>query len=207
MIKARTKEGADLHLHNLQAAGGQKPQAPHPALRPTPALLPPWRLPLEDGHRLVERVRRRVRLPKGRGLRRRLQGAALPSRPRLRSVTSRLHVSCDAREDFLVVLQEAPAVGPRQHRRPVPLHRDPAEVDCFFDEPATALLVGPKMVLPSTSALRYLNAAVAEASPPTASASAVRSFSVTASISNDWRFQVGAHVPIASLLAAFAACT
>jgi hypothetical protein len=56
MIKARTKEGADLHLHNLQAAGGQKPQAPHPALRPTPALLPPWRLPLEDGHRLVERV-------------------------------------------------------------------------------------------------------------------------------------------------------
>jgi hypothetical protein len=204
MIKARTKEGADLHM---QAAGGQKPQAPHPALRPTPALLPPWRLPLEDGHRLVERVRRRVRLPKGRGLRRRLQGAALPSRPRLRSVTSRLHVSCDAREDFLVVLQEAPAVGPRQHRRPVPLHRDPAEVDCFFDEPATALLVGPKMVLPSTSALRYLNAAVAEASPPTASASAVRSFSVTASISNDWRFQVGAHVPIASLLAAFAACT
>ena len=191
----------------MQAAGGQKPQAPHPALRPTPALLPPWRLPLEDGHRLVERVRRRVRLPKGRGLRRRLQGAALPSRPRLRSVTSRLHVSCDAREDFLVVLQEAPAVGPRQHRRPVPLHRDPVEVDCFFDEPETALLVGPKMVLPSTSALRYLNAAVAEASPPTASASAVRSFSVTASISNDWRFQVGAHVPIASLLAAFAACT
>lgn len=114
---------------------------------------------------------------------------------------------CNAREDFLVVLQEAPAVGPRQHRRPVPLHRDPVEVDCFFDEPATALLVGPKMVLPSTSALRYLNAAVAEASPPTASASAVRSFSVTASISNDWRFQVGAHVPIASLLAAFAACT
>ena len=182
MIKARTKEGADLHM---QAAGGQKPQAPHPALRPTPALLPPWRLPLEDGHRLVERVRRRVRLPKGRGLRRRLQGAALPSRPRLRSVTSRLHVSCDAREDFLVVLQEAPAVGPRQHRRPVPLHRDPVEVDCFFDEPETALLVGPKMVLPSTSALRYLNAAVAEASPPTASASAVSSFSVTASISND----------------------
>jgi hypothetical protein len=205
MIKARTKEGADLHM---QAAGGQKPQAPHPALRPTPALLPPWRLPLEDGHRLVERVRRRVRLPKGRrGLRRRLQGAALPSRPRLRSVTSRLHVSCDAREDFLVVLQEAPAVGPRQHRRPVPLHRDPVEVDCFFDEPETALLVGPKMVLPSTSALRYLNAAVAEASPHTASASAVRSFYVTASISNDWRFQVGAHVPIASLLAAFAACT
>ena len=204
MIKARTKEGADLHM---QAAGGQKPQAPHPALRPTPALLPPWRLPLEDGHRLVERVRRRVRLPKGRGLRRRLQGAALPSRSRLRSVTSRLHVSCDAREDFLVVLQEAPAVGPRQHRRPVPLHRDPAEVDCFFDEPATALLVGPKTVLPSTSALRYLNAAVAEASPPTASASAVSSFSVTASISNDWRFQGGAHVPIASLLAAFAACT
>ena len=192
----------------MHAAGGQKPQAPHPALRPTPALLPPWRLPLEDGHRLVERVRRRVRLPKGRrGLRRRLQGAALPSRPRLRSVTSRLHVSCDAREDFLVVLQEAPAVGPRQHRRPVPLHRDPVEVDCFFDEPETALLVGPKMVLPSTSALRYLNAAVAEASPPTASSSAVRSFSVTASISNDWRFQVGAHAPIASLLAAFAACT
>ena len=190
MIKTRTKEGADLHLH-MQAAGGQKPQAPHPALRPTPALLPPWRLPLEDGHRLVERVRRQVRLPKGRGC----------------AVGFRVRLPCDAREDFLVVLQEAPAVGPRQHRRPVPLHRDPVEVDCFFDEPATALLVGPKMVLPSTSALRYLNAAVAEASPPTASASAVRSFSVTASISNDWRFQVGAHVPIASLLAAFAACT
>ena len=111
----------------MQAAGGQKPQDPHPALRPTPALLPPWRLPLEDGHRLVERVRRQVRLPKGRGC----------------AVGFRMRLPCDAREGFLVVLQEAPAVGLRQHRRPVPLHRDPAEVDCFFDEPETALLVGP----------------------------------------------------------------
>jgi hypothetical protein len=35
-------------------AGGQRPQAPHPALHPTPALLPPqWRLPLIDGNRLL----------------------------------------------------------------------------------------------------------------------------------------------------------